>query len=302
MKAKISKIILIFICLFVSVGAFYGSICMFIDPTGKLLHMENMLPYFKVLPLSDILFTNYIFSGISLLIVNGLINLLAVILLLKNKKNGITLGTIFGFTLMLWITIQFIIFPKNALSISFFIIGALQMLTGYIAYIYDTQNEFIFNKDDYPNIGKDKKILVVYYSRKGYTKKVAYEEANKLKADILELQTTEKTEGDLGFWWCGRFNMHKWRMPLKKINKDISAYQKIIIVSPIWVFTICAPIREFCYKYQNDINEVEYIFTHFMNAKFKNVADEVDNILNKKRKKYTSIIIRLGKVKNKKNN
>lgn len=302
MKAKISKITLTFICLFVSVGAFYGSIYMFIDPTGKLLHMENMLPYFKALPLSDILFTNYIFSGISLLIVNGLTNLLAVILLLKNKKIGITLGTIFGFTLMLWITIQFIIFPKNALSISFFIIGALQMLTGYIACIYNTQNEFIFNKDDYPNIGKDKKILVVYFSRKGYTKKVAYEEANKLKVDILELQTTEKTEGDLGFWWCGRFNMHKWRMPLKKINKDISAYQKIIIVSPIWVFTICAPIREFCYKYQNDINEVEYIFTHFMNAKFKNVADEVDNILNKKRKKYTSIIIRLGKVKNKKNN
>ena len=86
MKAKISKITLTFICLFVSVGTFYGGICMFIDPTGKLLHMENMLPYFKVLPLSDILFTNYIFSGISLLIVNGLTNLLAVILLLKNKK------------------------------------------------------------------------------------------------------------------------------------------------------------------------------------------------------------------------
>lgn len=33
-----------------------------------------------------------------------------------------------------------------------------------------------------------------------------------------------------------------------------------------------------------------------MDNSFNNVANEVDNILNNKRKKYTSICIRLGKV------
>ena len=60
---------------------------MLIDPTGKLLQMNEMLPYFQVLPFSDILFQNYIFSGICLLIVNGISNLVAVYLIIKNRNN-----------------------------------------------------------------------------------------------------------------------------------------------------------------------------------------------------------------------
>lgn len=87
MRYKRTKKILLFWCLFVGIGALYGSICMFIDPTGKLLHMDTLLPYFSVLPFSDILFQNYIFSGISLLIVNGISNLIASYLIIKDKKN-----------------------------------------------------------------------------------------------------------------------------------------------------------------------------------------------------------------------
>ena len=296
MRYKITKSFLIFWCLLVGLSALYGSICMFIDPTGKLLQMDNLLPYFSVLPLSNILFNNYIFAGISLLLVNGLTNLLATYFLIKDKKMGIILGTIFGFTLMLWITIQFIIFPSNIMSISFFIIGVIQLLTGYMTYVFYSQENFIFKENEYKNVSSNKSTLVVYFSRMGYTKKVAYEIANKLGASILELKTPEKTAGTLGFWWCGRFGMHKWRMPLEQISIDLSKYQKVIIVSPIWVFSVSAPIREFCYKYKNSLNEVEYVFTHFMKSNFSNVASEVDDILNKKRIKYTSICIRLGRV------
>ena len=55
-------------------------------------------------------------------------------LFIKNKKIGIILGTIIGFTLMLWITIQFIILPLNILSITYFIISLIQLLTGYMTY------------------------------------------------------------------------------------------------------------------------------------------------------------------------
>lgn len=51
--------------------------------------MDKMLTYFKVVPFSTILFKNYIFPGIALLVVNGLTNLLAVYLLMKNKKKDI---------------------------------------------------------------------------------------------------------------------------------------------------------------------------------------------------------------------
>lgn len=101
MRYKRIKKILLFWCLVIGIAAVYGSICMLIDPTGKLLQMNEMLPYFQVLPFSDILFQNYIFSGICLLTANGISNLVAVYLIIKNKKIGIILGTVFGFTLML---------------------------------------------------------------------------------------------------------------------------------------------------------------------------------------------------------
>ena len=280
MRYKITKKFLIFWCLFIGIGAVWGSACMLIDPTGKLLQMDKMLPYFQVLPFSDILFQNYIFSGISLLIVNGISNLIAAYLLIKNKKIGIILGTTFGFTLMLWIIIQFIIFPTNILSTSYFVFGIIQLITGYMTYVFYNQEQFKFNLSDYENIGKNKDILVVYFSRMGYTKKIAYEQANKIGAQIIEIKAKEKTENTSGFWWCGRYGMHKWRMPIEDIDVDLKKYKKIIIVSPIWVFDISAPIREFCYKYSKDITNVEYIFTHYMNAKFENVANELDEILN----------------------
>ncbi len=295
MRYKITKKFLIFWCLFIGIGAVWGSTCMFIDPTGKLLKMDTLLPYFQVLLFSNILFQNYIFPGISLLIVNGISNLVAAFLLIKDKRTGIILGTVFGFTLMLWIIIQFVIFPPNVLSTTFFVLGIIQLITGYMTYVFYNQEHFKFDLNEYKNIGKNKDILVVYFSRMGYTKKIAHEEANKTGADIIEIKSTERTENTLGFWWCGRYGMHKWNMSIEDINIDIRSYKKIIIVSPIWVFSVCAPIRNFCYKYSKDINSVEYIFTHFMNVSFENVADEVDKILNQKRQKFTSICVRLGK-------
>ena len=63
--------------------------------------MDSMLPYFQVLPFADILFQNYLFPGVALLIVNGLTNLVAALLLLRKKKIGVVLGGVFGVTLMM---------------------------------------------------------------------------------------------------------------------------------------------------------------------------------------------------------
>ena len=77
---------------------------------------DMMLPYFQVLPFAGALFQNFTVSGVALLIVNGLTNLTAAVLLLKNRRAGVILGGIFGVTLMLWICIQFYIFPLNFMS------------------------------------------------------------------------------------------------------------------------------------------------------------------------------------------
>ena len=125
---------LIFWTLFVGIGAVGGAAGMILDPSGKAMGMDGMLPYFQVLPFAKVLFQDLLFSGFALLIVNGVTNLTAAVLLLKRKRLGVILGGVFGVTLMLWICIQFYMFELNFMSTAFFIVGFCQALTGYIAW------------------------------------------------------------------------------------------------------------------------------------------------------------------------
>lgn len=296
-RYKFSRIILIVLAFFIGIGALIGSVAMFVDPTGKLLGMDVILPYFQVLPFADVLFSNYIFSGIMLLIVNGITNFVAAGLLLAKRKSGTITSMIFGITLMLWIVIQFVILPANFMSITFFVVGFLQFLTGFICYVGYQQSNFKFDADDYTNIGTNSTKLVIFFSRTGYTKKLAYTIANNQGSEVLEIKTTEKISGNLGFWWCGRFGMHKWGMPIENIDVDFSKYQEITICSPTWVFSVCAPVREFCKQFNGKLNNVNYCITHFMNCKFNKIATEMDNLLGVQHKSFNSYRCRFGKLK-----
>ena len=96
---------LLFWTLFIGLGAVAGAAAMLLDPSGKALGMDAMLPYFQVLPLAETVFQDFTFSGWALLLVDGLTNLTAAGLLLRKKPAGVILGGIFGITLMLWICI-----------------------------------------------------------------------------------------------------------------------------------------------------------------------------------------------------
>ena len=84
--------ILIFWTLFIGLGAVAGALAMLLDPSGKSMGMDAMLPYFQVLPFADVVFQDFTFSGWALLIVNGLTNLTAAGLLLAKKHSGVVLG------------------------------------------------------------------------------------------------------------------------------------------------------------------------------------------------------------------
>lgn len=131
----------------------------------------------------------------------------------------------------------------------------------------------------------------------GYTKKLAYEIANEQGAKVFEIKPTEKIEGNLGFWWCGRFGMHKWGMPIENIDADFSKFDEVTICSPIWVFDVSAPVRKFCKEQNGKIKTVNYILTHFMNAKFENVSKTLDDILSATHTSFSSYRCHFGKLK-----
>ena len=120
-----------FWALFIGIGALLGSAMMFIDPSGNIWGMTQMLPDLQKLPFPDIFFQNFIFPGIALLLANGVTNITAFILICKKHRLAPLSVIVCGVILMLWITIQFVIFEFNSMSTLYFVFGILQAWTGY---------------------------------------------------------------------------------------------------------------------------------------------------------------------------
>ena len=218
-------------------------------------------------------------------------------LLLRKKPAGVILGGIFGITLMLWICIQFYMFPLNFMSTAYFLFGAVQAATGYAAWVFAKQEAFRVDPKDYKNVGTDPRRLVVYFSRMGYVRKMAYEAADRTGAEIYEIMSTERTAGTLGFWWCGRYGMHRWPMPIVPVDRDLMKYDHVTICSPVWVFALAAPVRSFCAQAAGQIREADYILVHHQNGVYRNAAEEMDRLLGLRRTGLRSVRCREGRFK-----
>ena len=132
-KFNFARRLLLFWCIFICIGAVGGAVLFWAYPHGEVWNMADMLPYFQVLPFADFFFRDFVWCGVALLCVNGLTNLTASVLILRHSRWGLVLGTVFGVTLILWILVQFCIFPLNAMDVIYFIFGILQTLTGLAA-------------------------------------------------------------------------------------------------------------------------------------------------------------------------
>lgn len=123
---------LIFWTLFIGIGAIVGMSMMFIDPTGKMWEMDQLLPKLRALPLPGIFFRDFILSGIVLFLVNGATQLFSAVLLFRNNRHAAVSVLLCGIILMLWCTVEWILFGFNFLSNLYFVFGALEALTACV--------------------------------------------------------------------------------------------------------------------------------------------------------------------------
>lgn len=113
---------------FIAVGAYWGGIMFFIDPTGATWAMEQILPHMQSLPFANILFTDFFISGIALVLVNGVWNTVSVIGLIKGKRWGAIFGLISGLLLLGWLGVQWIIFTVNPLTSIYTLFSIIQII------------------------------------------------------------------------------------------------------------------------------------------------------------------------------
>lgn len=105
------------------------------------------------------------------------------------------------------------------------------------------------------------KVLVVYYTRSGNTKKVAEEIASRLGADIEEIVDTEHRKGFLGYLRSA-FDAMVARPAEICETRDPFPYDVVVVGTPVWVSSISAPVREYLSHRASDIRHAAFFLTY----------------------------------------
>jgi len=117
------------------------------------------------------------------------------------------------------------------------------------------------------------KILVVFYSRSGKTKKVAEAISEILKCDKEEIFDIKSREGIAGFLSAGTDANLRRLTAIKEMKNNPSLYDLVIIGTPIWSSNISTPIRTYLSLHKEDFKEVAFFCTRLGSDAEKVFAD-----------------------------
>ncbi|RRD39457.1 hypothetical protein EII29_06500 [Leptotrichia sp. OH3620_COT-345] len=131
------------------------------------------------------------------------------------------------------------------------------------------------------------KVLIVYYSLTGTTEKVAKMVQEKLGADILKIETQKpynissipKLEA-----LVKKQMANKEKVAIKKINKDLSKYDTIIIGTPAWFSEVALPVQTYLSE-QNLSEKTVAVFTTYGGTYGNLLTDFQKNVKAKEIKK-----------------
>jgi flavodoxin len=103
------------------------------------------------------------------------------------------------------------------------------------------------------HMGGTMSILVVYYSKSGSNRYLAEKLAGELKADLQPIHPRVNTFGFLGF--C---TLIKAGPGFRSLELDPAAYDQVILVGPIWMGQLIAPLRGFLKKYAHAVRKLRF--------------------------------------------
>ena len=106
------------------------------------------------------------------------------------------------------------------------------------------------------------KALVVHYSRTGNTEKVAAELAKALGADAETIIDQKNRKGPIGWLGAGKDASQKVPAKIDEPKKDPSGYDLVVIGTPVWAWTVSAPVLAYLNKFTGKFPEVAFFLTY----------------------------------------
>ena len=94
------------------------------------------------------------------------------------------------------------------------------------------------------------KTIVVYYSRKGSNRFLAEKIAGRLSCDMEEIRPRSDAFSLI---------LTNISTGIKKMKHDIGAYDRVILVGPVFMGRFIHPLRSFVTKYAGQINQLVFV-------------------------------------------
>jgi flavodoxin len=105
------------------------------------------------------------------------------------------------------------------------------------------------------------KALVVYYSRTGWTAKLAKDIADPMDCEVDPIVDTLRWTGIIGWLKAGRGAMKKTLTKLEPSKLDPAQYDLVIVGTPIWASNVCVPTRTYLHDNKGKLKRVAFFVT-----------------------------------------
>jgi len=110
------------------------------------------------------------------------------------------------------------------------------------------------------------KVLMVYYSRTGVTRKATDKIAELLREAGVEVKAEEigeaKRRGGFRGWlgWI-RDATRRRTAPIEPVEADLTAYDLVAVGTPVWAWSASTPVRTFCDSHGGKAKQVAFYCT-----------------------------------------
>lgn len=106
-----------------------------------------------------------------------------------------------------------------------------------------------------------KDILVVYFSRTGYTRRIAEQIAKATGADCEEILEQSSRKGLLGYWRSAREALRGTAVDVLPASLDPRDYALVVLGTPVWAGNVSSPMRAYMARHVDDFTRVALFCT-----------------------------------------
>lgn len=126
----------------------------------------------------------------------------------------------------------------------------------------------------------DTRVLIVYYSRSGTTRKVAESLSALLQCEIEEIVEARDRSGILGILRSMIEAVRKRPSSIISPQKDPASYDLVIVGTPVWAWSVSSPVRAYLMAKRSRLPEVAFFCTCGHRGSESTFA-EMENIIGK---------------------